>query len=249
MKPDPENQNNNNEFVKIVLERQESRMMMMSGQSSTSSLTKTLLESLPPIPNLSPALLPTMMNILEEMPPKKISQSLPNPTFQLLKPSVSSQQISEDEENNFFIGSAQNNEELICRSFTLEPKLDSGKDDVFSISSKEISGNRTTHSSILNKSDISIDVASSLGAFPTFYSNRNSSSSSRAHSGGSSSRRNARRNLKSDSSSLGSANSEDDEIDDQSLKNAFEAGGFSSSFLSSASLPLTPFKNQVLFLL
>ena len=218
--------------------------MMMSGQNSTSSLTKTLLESLPPIPNLSPALLPTLLNILDEMP-KKISQSLPNPTFQLLKPSVSSQ-ISEDEEN-FFIGSAHN-EELICRSFTLEPKLDSGKDDVFSISSKEISGNGTTHSSILNKSDISIDVASSLGVFPTFYSNRNSSSS-RAHSGGSSSRRNARRNLKSDSSSLGSANSEDDEIDDQSLKNAFEAGGFSSSFLSSASLPLTPFKNQVLFLL
>ncbi|KAJ3339921.1 hypothetical protein HDU91_000927, partial [Kappamyces sp. JEL0680] len=214
--------------------------------ASTSSLTKTLLESLPPIPNISPALLPTIVTSLEDEKGNSLhlSQSLPIHSVLLTSRHIhNSAQSPKDDE--VFCGAVSGrarslNEEGTQPQEALSPVLPSPEKawETDSIISGTTSQREAAAGAFLHKSDL--DVSSSLGGLSSFH--YRNSSNSRAHSGGS---RNGRRNRKSDTCSLSSRNSEDEDIGEDDLPGVADAaGGVNPSFLSSASLPLTPFKNQ-----
>lgn len=228
----------------------------VGGGSSNSNNLVTTTSMLPPIPNLSPA--------LEATRSQQISRQVQQDSLNL------SQSLPLDSlpgETERLRASLQLSTTGLSTALSIGPAIKSADEIGIEREGRRTGGGSGSASASYSHRDLrfesDVDVASSsfsMSSTSGFHQMKKNSENTRAHSGGSggtthsgggSAKRGAwRSSQKGDSCSLSSKNSEDDDGFDELMLNPDNSSGASntlpSSFLSSASLPLTPFKNQVI---
>ena len=227
------------------------------GSSNSNNLVATT-AMLPPIPNLSPALEATRSQQISRQVQQdslNLSQSLPLDSL-----------LGESERLR---ASLQLSTTGLSAALSIGPAIKSADEIGIEREGRRTGGGSGSASASYSHRDLRFesdaDVASSsfsMSSTSGFNQMKKNSENTRAHSGGSGgtthsaggsagAKRGAwRSSQKGDSCSLSSKNSEDDDGFDELMMNPDNSSGASntlpSSFLSSASLPLTPFKNQVM---
>lgn len=237
-----EQENTSNQDKKIL--NQDSKVAV----GSNPNLATT--SALPPIPNLSPA--------LDATKPLQISRQVQQDSFILSQSLPLDSLLGESERLRLATTG-------LSAALPIETTIKSADEIRIEREGRRIGdgsgpGSASfSHRDFRFESDVDVTSSSFSMGSTTGFQQMRKNSSSRAHSGGSGGTTHSgagaklgtwRSSQKGDSCSLSSKNSEDDDGFDELVHNpentSCASNTLPSSFLSSASLPLTPFKNQVM---